>query len=90
MKRLVYSYLIALLCEVARASKTGGAGTNDCYLVSVALGTLGSSCCECIVPVSNETLKTSDTNALALDTSYALGLALYLLGTYAAANCGKR
>jgi hypothetical protein len=42
------------------------------------------------VPVSNESFKTSDTYALALDAANTLGLALSLLRTYTAANCGKR
>ena len=90
MKCLVNSYLVALLCKVTCTGKTGRAGAYYCNLVAVAFGTNGSLGGEGVVPVSNKSLKTTDTNALALDTSYALGLALYLLRTYAAANCGKR
>jgi hypothetical protein len=58
--------------------------------VTVGLGTNGSLGCEGVVPVSNESLKTSDTYALALDAANALRLTLSLLRTYTAANCGKR
>ena len=90
MECLKYGYLIALLCEVARASKTGGAGAYDSNSVTVGLGTNGLCGCKGVVPVSNESLKTSDTYALALDAANALGLTLGLLGAYTAANCGER
>ena len=76
MECLVNGYLIALLCEVARTGKTGRTGTYYSNSVAVGLGTNGSLGREGVVPVSNESLKTSDAYGFALDTANTLRLAL--------------
>ena len=90
VKCLVNGDVIATLCKITCAGKTGRTGTNDGNSVSVALGFYGLFGAEGIVPVCNKSFQTTDTNRLTLDASDTLGLTLRFLRTNTTANSGKR
>ena len=89
VKRLINGYVIAKLCKISCACKSGRTGTNDGNSVSVACRFYGFFLTEGIVPVGNETLKATDSNRLSLDTSDTLGFTLRFLRTNSTANSRK-
>ena len=89
VKSLVNGDVVAALCKISCAGKTGRTGTNDGNSVSVARRSYGFFGAEGIVPIGNETLKTTDANGLSLDTSDTLGFTLRFLRTNSTANSRK-
>ena len=89
MKCLEDGYIVAKFCKVSCAGKTCRAGTDNRDLVAVFL------CCRnrfdtvFFCPVSNETLQFTDGNSVAFDSADTFALALALLRTYTAADCGS-
>ena len=90
VKCLVNGDFVAALRKITCAGKAGRTGPNDGNSVSVALGFYGLFGAEGVVPIGNETLKTTDANALALDSSYTLRFALCFLRTNSAAYRRER
>ena len=73
VKCFVDGDVIATLCKISCAGKTGRTGADNCYSVSVALGSYGFFLAKSIVPVGNKSFKTTDADRLALDSTHALG-----------------
>jgi hypothetical protein len=72
VKCFKHGYVIAKLCEIARAGKSRGTRADDGYPMSV----LRSGCGRCvtmrIVPIGNKALESADTDRLSLYSSNTL------------------
>ncbi|CDE80482.1 unknown [Ruminococcus sp. CAG:353] len=89
MERLEYSYLVASLCQVACTGKTCRTCADNSNSLAVGSGHLRLALEVCVVIVSCKSFQTADSYSLALLSSYALALALVLLGAYTTADCGE-
>ncbi len=82
---------IALASQIASAAQTGRAGTDDSHLVTVGLR--HDRCAALVtifhVIVSHEAFEATNADALALDATHALTLALVLLRADTAAHGGQ-
>ena len=89
MKRLKNRHIISKLRQISGTGQTRRAGTDDSNLLSVLL--LRAFGLDSVLsrPVSNESLKLSDRDRIALDATDTLTLTLALLRTDTSADSGK-